>query len=641
MINPALTQQAFPRSCIDGFPSGNQLKVRQTGQHEPNFVDHLLAWVAVTLPFCLTMWRAAATAQWRGDLPAIRDQGLVAVGIGNNVSTLVTQAMLLLPVGSRSFRGSCGSAIALALASWLLFRLARRLLWTSELPPRLGSLLAAIAALTATLSATWQAEATVGGGALFAIVLVLAGVDVLMKLTAHDAATLTPAGTSRWLILAALCGAATAESLPAGLVLMLACGLGAATAGKRPAKRLLLPAIGLALATFGILIAPTWLRPLAPRGWSDIGAALSSTNLTALGVAASRRTALSSWLLELGFVSLGLAAFGIIRGVFQDRRRAWMGPLVAFPLADLLYPISATTGLSPDPLICLRALSIGAFAVGAALGVGELVLFLRDLRVPMARTASIMTVVFYMTVAAVTCEEASFVADRSEHFAAQAWTDLALGEVRADAALLVHSPALSWRLWAAQMLRGERPDVMVIAAPLLKRGRVMAHLVPTEPNVTPLLRDFALRGRASEFGLSVLADARPLRVELDRSWSPELLGHLAVDGAWLRFAAEPLGRSDRALRSPHQLASNFAVDIQVGAAKRDASTARVVAQTLKEHAMALCSLGMAKDSMSLVRGVERLTGADPFVVGARLRINHAIRRRRGHRPLALNDLLRF
>ncbi len=615
--------------------------MRRAGQHEPTFVDHLLAWVALTLPFCLAVWRSAATAQWRGDLPAIRDQGLVAVGMGNSVSTLATQAMMLLPLGTRTFRGSCGSAVALALASLLLFRATRRILWAGDLPPRLGSLLATIAALTATLSATWQAEATVGGGALFAIVLVLAGVDVLMSLTSHDAATLTPAGTRRWLLLAAICGAATAESLPAGLVLLLACALGATTAGKRPGRRLWLPVVGLAVATFSILVAPTWLRPLAPRGWSDIGVALSSTNLAALGTTALRRTALSAWLIELGFVSLGLAAFGIVRGVFREGQRAWMGPLVAFPLADLLYPMSATTGLSANPLICLRALSISAFAVGAALGVGELVLFLRKLRVPMARTAAVMTVVFYMTVAAVTCEEASFVADRSEHFAAQAWTSLALGELQADTAVLVHSPALSWRLWAAQMLRGERPDVIVIAAPLLKRGRVMAHLVPTEPNVTPLLRDFALRGRASEFGLSVLADARPLRVELDRNWQPELLGHLAVDGAWLRFAAEPLGRSDRLLTGPHRLAVSFASDIQVGAAGRDVSTARVVAQTLKEHVMALCSLGMAEDSKSIVRGIERLAGEDPFVVGARLRIDHAIRSRRGQRPVALNDLLRF
>src|SRR5437764_816285 len=80
------------------------------------------------LPFGLALLRAAPTGQWRDDLPAVRDLGLVAVGVGGGVSTLVTQALSLVPLGSRSFRAAFGAALALALAARLLYGICRRTL---------------------------------------------------------------------------------------------------------------------------------------------------------------------------------------------------------------------------------------------------------------------------------------------------------------------------------------------------------------------------------------------------------------------------------------------------------------------------------------------------------------------------------
>ena len=156
-----------------------------------SWLDRALRLVSTVLPFGLALLRAAPTAQWRDDLPAVRDLGLVAVGIGGGVSTLLTQALSLVPLGSRSFRAAFGAALALALAARLFHELCRRLLLAvaeasaarpapAGNPPRLPGVLATIATLTAALSPTWQREGTVGGGAMLAVALSFAALTLAL-----------------------------------------------------------------------------------------------------------------------------------------------------------------------------------------------------------------------------------------------------------------------------------------------------------------------------------------------------------------------------------------------------------------------------------------------------------------------------
>ncbi|MEO7328759.1 MAG: hypothetical protein ABI193_09290, partial [Minicystis sp.] len=56
------------------------------------WLDRALRLISTVLPFGLAVLRAAPTSQWRDDLPAVRDLGLVAVGVGGGLSTRVTQA---------------------------------------------------------------------------------------------------------------------------------------------------------------------------------------------------------------------------------------------------------------------------------------------------------------------------------------------------------------------------------------------------------------------------------------------------------------------------------------------------------------------------------------------------------------------
>ncbi|WP_437779144.1 hypothetical protein [Sorangium sp. So ce1097] len=628
------------------------------------WLDRSLAFLSAALPFGLSVARAASSGQWREDLTAVRDLGLVAVGVGGGLSTALSQALSLLPLGPRTFRTALGSALALALASRLLHEMVRRLLLEAARPaslpglallrrlrgdapapqgaegaapqgaegaapqgavsPRLASALAAIAVLTAALSPTWQREATVGGGAMLATCCALATI-ALAALCAEQA---RHAGRA-WIGLGALLGATFAESPPAGLAALAASwamflvrrGVGGRSADAPiagPPRRMLVAAAGAGALTAALLLAPLVLRPLAPRAWADIGRALTAGSLAALDVASARTTALAAWSHEIGVVSLLIAAAGLTLALLRPRARWLVAPFLALLALDTLLPARAAGVLSADPLTPLRSLAVAAIAVGSALGAHAAVRALLDTRVPFSRSGAALLVVFQLTLVALTSEEAGFAADRSEQTAAEVWTDEAYGSLDPKSAILVRSPAIAWRVWAARITRGERPDVLVIPIPLLDRGHVAASLLEEERKLLPLLRDFALSGEPSEFALSTLADVRPLYVELDPSWSRRLLGHLNVAGIWLEYAPQPLGASDRKLATAQSIVPIRRVLESLSvAAVPDTSTAAVLASTMRGQSNVVSLLGERVVAQSYLDRLRELAAQDPFVSGSR------------------------
>ncbi|WP_437723840.1 hypothetical protein [Sorangium sp. So ce861] len=617
------------------------------------WLDRSLAFLSAALPFGLSLARAASSGQWREDLTAVRDLGLVAVGVGGGLSTAVSQALSLLPLGSRTFRTALGSALALALASRLLYEMVRRLLLESARPaplpglpllrkllggaaeaipaaaarpapggaasPRLAAALSAIAVLTAALSPTWQREATVGGGAMLATCCAL----VALALASICAEQARHAGRA-WIALGAVLGATFAESPPAGLAAMAASlamvlarrGLGGGAAAAGPPRRLLGAAAGAGALTAALLLAPLVLRPLAPRAWADIGRALTAGSLAAIDVASARTTALAAWSREIGVVSLLIAAAGLALSLLRPRARWLVAPFLVLLALDTLLPARAAGVLSADPLTPLRSLAVAAIAVGSALGAHAAVRALLDTRVPFSRSGAVLLVVFQLTLVALTSEEAGFAADRSEQTAAEVWTDEAYGSLDPSSAILVRSPAIAWRVWAARITRGERPDVLVVPIPLLDRGQVAASLLAEERKLAPLLRDFALAGEPSEFALSTLADVRPLYVELDPRWSKRLLGHLNVAGIWLEYAPQPLGASDRKLATAQSIVPiKRVLEALSAAAVPDTSTAAVLASTMRGQSNVVSLLGERVVAQSFVDRLGELAAEDPFVSG--------------------------
>jgi hypothetical protein len=378
-------------------------------------------------------------------------------------------------------------------------------------------------------------------------------------------------------------------------------------------------AAAFGLGITGLLAAPLLLRPRAPRAWVDLGGTLSAAALSALDTAGARTTAIAAWVREVSFVSLGIAALGAGVGLFRPRLRPVLAACLALVALDTVLPARAAGVLSADPLTALRALAVAAIALASALGVREIVARVLGARFPMARAAAVLVVVFHLTLVALTSEEAGFATDRSEQLAAEVWADEALGGLLPRSAVLVKSPAIAWRLWAARLTRGERPDVLIIPIPLLDHGRVAAGLIAEGREVEPLLRDFALSGQPSEFSLSHLADARALHVELDPTWSKRLVGHLRIDGLWLEYAPQPLGPSDRRQSSAAAAAPMKRVLAAIlGAAVPEAPTAAVVTATLRSHAGALNALG-ERDAADLVLArIADMSARDPTVTEVRL-----------------------
>lgn len=635
------------------------------------FLESALGLVVAALPFGVALSRAASAGQWRDDLPVVRDLGLVSVGVGGGLSTVVAQTLSLLPLGSRTFRTSVGAALALGLAAHLTYLLALRVL-RATLPPaipprsapgaspigagsentprstsRLLALVAAIAALTASLSPAWQLEGTVGGGAMWATCAVLAAVSVALSFAerpeAGDGAGGAPGrarngGVRPWLLLGAFVGAAFAERPVAGFcaaaataVVLLVPRLQTALLDRadRLAAHLLrrrvdpaharipppafgrdslLAAAGAALVTGALLLAPVVLRPLAPRAWADLGHFLSTTSVAALDTPVPETSALSAWGREVGVLSLAIAFGGALLGVLRPRTRAPIAALLVLVALDTLLPARLASFLTADPFAPLRCVAVAALAVGSAFGVHEITVTLRRSRVRFAKPASVLVVTFHVTLIALTSEEAALASDRDIHVAAEVWTDEALESLPHRSAVLVRSPAIAWRLWAARSIRGERPDVLVIPAPLLGRGRVTEVLLSNERATSLLLRDMALTGSPSEHALSTLADVRPLFVELFPGWPQRLFRHLSVNGLWLGYAPEPRGPSDRKLALLAQAAPLSRVLRAVGeASQADPSTGAILAESLKGQAALLIALGEAETAQTFLMKVADLT----------------------------------
>ncbi len=593
--------------------------------------ERVLRFVAVALPFGLALTRAAGSGQWRDDLPALRDLGLLAVGVGGGASTPFTQALGLLPLGPRTFRAALGSTIALAVAAILLFGLARRLLRALGAGPTLATGLAALGTLTAALSPVWQREATVGGGAMIAVALALGTLTAgTSALRANGVAAVQGAA-----LFGALAGATLAESPPAAFAAVFA--VMAAPIAERlpfgktdsltpspiPSRRLVVVALGAMALVALLLLVPLAVRPLAPRAFADVGRALSAADLTGFDVAGPRLSSLAAWGREVGFASLLIALGGAVVSILSPRARGLTAPFVAFVALDTLIPARAFAALYVDPMTALRALAVAALAVCSSLGVCAVTQKLLELRLPMAKSGAVLVVVFHVTLVALSSEEAGYVADRGKQFAAEEWTDGALGRLEPSSAILVRSPAMAFRLWAARLLRGERPDVLIVPERLLHRGRVALSLLAVEPEIEPLLRDYAISGQPNEYALSKLADVRPLHAEIDRTWPRRLVSHLTVDGCWLEYAPQPLGASDRKLSTTASLRPIRRVMTAIAAPiVPDTATSSIVAGTLRDQSSVLSLLGEHDAAQAFLDEVGHLAPGDAGLTGGS--IKHAI-----------------
>jgi hypothetical protein len=565
----------------------------------PALLESACRKLAFAVPLAVTMLRTSPTGQWRDDLPVVRALGLVPSGTEGLVSTALTQAFALLPIGGRLLRAGWVSAFGLALAGALAFRLIQKALSASLYTPRLAPPLALAATLTAVLAPSWQLEGTLAGGVTLGVALALSAIWVAVGVNASWAL----------FVLGALIATTAAESHAAALALGVALLARLLLVRRWPSGR---AALQLACGAAGPAVLWAlflFIRPLSPHVELDLSGGIGSSSLMSVDAASERTTALAAWLSDAGILPCLLGLFGLALGVFKRSIRALGAPFAALVACDLGFPASKVGILAADTLAPMRLLSLIAIAGASALAVQAIATSVRRARVPFAEPASALLVVFHFTLAFVAAEDSAYAADRREQVAADAWTDEALAALPQGSLLLVRSEALAYRLWAAQIARGARTDLIVVPEPLLERGNVAMLLLHQEPALSALVREMALSGTPSEFALSSLSDARPLFVEIDASWTQRLRDHLAPRAFFPRFSAHPLGRSDRA-QSLKECDDGWqrALSAASKPGARDAATLAVLQGELRDRAQLLVDAG---DRDAAEAAVATLFALDP------------------------------
>jgi hypothetical protein len=549
------------RSSAVPSPAGASARSSVRALAERHWLDAIFGPAAFAVPMMVTAFRASSAPVWRDDLPIVRALGLVPAGTEGRVTSVLVELFSLLPLGGRWLRASWVGALSLALCSLLIYVLARRVLERATHTPRLTPALALAAALTATLAQSFQLEGTVAGGAPMATALVLSGLLLGFETVKRRDARLSVA-------LGALVGLTLSEAHAAALVLLFALLVQGAAHAALPRVRALLAFLAGFSVFWGFSLLPILVRPLSAHAGLDFGHGLEASSLALVDASGVRTTALAGWLSDVGVISFGLALAGLVIGSMSKGTRGSVAPLFALVLGDLAIPVSRVAVLTPDAFGSLRLLAIVALAVCAALAVQTSAVSLKRARIPFAEPASVLLVVFDFTLVFIGAEDSAFAADRRGEAAAEVWTDQALASVPPDGLLLLRSEAGAWRLLASRIVRGQRPDLVVVPMPLLERGNVRARLLATEPALAPLIREVALSGRPSEYALSTLADARPLFVEFDPAFDHAQLEHLVPQPFFMRFMPQPLGRSDR-VAGLLQSAEDFRVVL--AATQRDGS----------------------------------------------------------------------
>jgi len=592
-----------------------------------HWLEPLCAWLAFAVPCVGVSFRCEASSTWTGDPAVVRALALTPAAGDGVVTDLLAPAMVLLPVGGRWLRIAALGALAAGTAGLALFELTRRLLRANAATPVLGAALALAAAVMATLAQSWQTAAAAPGGGAVGVALGLGALAVTAASPGLDGRRLCAGG-----LLAAL---ALGEHGGVGAATLLGIGAALGVVPRVLTRRLATAgALGFGLGVLLVALALVvraeawlgWLDPPSPggaRGWLPVGAKLDPWQIA------------GAWQRQIGPLPLLLAAGGALWGVARVKTRPVVLSMLPFVVGDLLTRIPSLTTQPGSGGPC-RLTAIGALAAAAALGVQTLALGSQRARLPFARPVAVLLVVLHFTFALVAAEDAAFAPRSLDADATETWTDEAFAGLAPRAMVLARSEPTASRLRAAALVRGERPDVVVVRLARAQQPAVARRLLAREPALAGLLRDLAVQGRPGEYALSTLADARPLYVEVDPRWDPRLFSHLTPGMTWPRFAPHALGRSDRSARLEAVLPSLTRVLAAVGEEGRRGRTATgtVLVKRVREQAAVLLLLGDHDSARRLLDLLGAEPATDPLAAAVAAR---ASGRRLG--PLDLEVLL--
>ncbi len=472
--------------------------------------------VCVLLPMGLAIVRVANMGDAAHDEGVVRAVGLGWVGAWRAMDAPFAALLEWVPLGTRVARAAVASTVACGVAGGALFVMARRLVRRVADTGVLGTVVAGIASLAATLSPAWQVEGCAPAGSCFGALLVL-----LAGALGGDGG---PEG-----LRALVCGLAMAYEPLVGVAAIAAAAAGGAVQWRRA-----LPWFALGWAPFMIGLARRvsplataaglFARSLGERGESPAGAPLAL-------------------LQEVGTLSCVAALAGLVV--------AWRAPearraVIAFAAVVAVGVVAMAGGAPAGPSRYGAPVlaGIGAAYAIAAVALQAIVRLVDQARVPFARASASMILVLEAVIPARAADDASVRADERQATASAAWNDAAFGELPADTALLVGDPGVHARLLATRAAGEMRPDVAVV--PLFDlAGPAALHELARDPSLRSLWHDATLVGPPQEVSLSALASSRPITLPYDPAWERALARHLVPVGLFGRFEPEPRGASDR------------------------------------------------------------------------------------------------
>lgn len=597
-----------PMGGLTTVSPGHPLPAVGAPANKKSIAEGVLGTLSWLVPFAVVLSRTSVLPAFDADLSNLRTLGLVSMGPAGGVSTAVTQLVRWLPLGSLPFRTALASTFFLALLGRLLYGVALTFLRSVERERSswLAPSLAAIAATMATVTPLFEAEATIGGGAVVALACLFGAVFVSQRLFERRSEQV--ARDAVWT--AVLLACALAEDIPCG-VLGLAYMLCATWIAQKRARPFSVPdrAIKFAIAMFFVALAilslPALLRALSPRTLIDFGP-MASARLAGLVDPPANKGALAVLVRDVGWLPLILSGAGAVISLVTRRARRELAPLFLFAVVDGLFAAAM-----PERLVKMFSFAtwdlaaLGALSIALVTGLHAVVNRLDRITLSLRRPIGVLLVAFHVMLIALIAEQAGDRADRGAHAGASLWTDAALGDVDASSLLVVRSPQLEMRLASAQFIEGVRPDVIVLPLSWLGRGSVASDAAFRERAVEPVLRTVALTGTADEFGLASLADQRHLYVEADPAWDARVAAHLSPEVAWMRFSPEPLGAIDRDV-AVEKMRSGWTRLLATAApgAPADPPNEAMVFLTVRNHIAALVrssSLDAAGRLMSIAR----------------------------------------
>lgn len=577
----------------------------------PSWVESLCRWLAPSIAFGVTAGRVPVSPQWRDDFAVVKSLGLEPLGLERVLGSQLAQAASLIPLGGRALRAAWVSSFGVALTAFVVYTWTRRLLDQNAETPRLSPVLALCAGLLGALTASWQVEGTSVGGTTLAAAFALTALHLSTGETKKDARV--------WFVQGALLGLVLVESLPAAIMTLVALGARIAVDRELPRRRwVLLFGLGACAATT-ICLLPWVLRPMGTSAWRSLGQGLATG--ASSSIFEDPPSSVGAWRDQLGMLGIVLAVIGMVWGVLRPRSRSTVVLFLVLVTADFLFPHKTHGELFPDRFVPLRLMALAVLGMAATLGAHTTVLALKTGGMPMAGTAGVLFLVMVASLVLATNENAGLVTRRRDRPAVEAWTDEALHALPSGSLLLARSPSIVWRLWAARIVRGERPDVLVVPLPLLGRMDIAQRLLEVEPRLAPLITETAMKGRPGEYTLSTLADARPLYVELDPRWDRRLFEQLLPTAMWLGFTPHALGRSDRlpALEQGRE-AWIRVLDLAGAELHPDPATLAVLLGRARERIVVLAALGDRQVLPPLLDEIARLAPRSAFASAVRSRL---------------------